>query len=414
VVRTFKEKLPEIFPGRTEVPKTLVFAKTDLHAEDIVRIMREEFGKGNAAAATKRRNRQRRTSEMFSRAAIVLGVLIAQSSAARAAGSPADAIRPNSVWEAAHGMKLTILERNGGTFRARLQAGKSDREVSGTVKGDTISWLAKDVRATSGGPGGDTFGTIRGGTIDFTWRDSTGGSGKFSLWRGFEDRTFHGPGGKTLPYKLRVPDGYDKAKRYPLVLRFDGLPAKWAWPANRGFMWRFVTSNAQAKHPCFLVAMCPQDEWWMSIPDATFHLPLSPAPSPNIRLALAMLDELMKTYSIDADRVYLVGSSNSACAVWDLLARYPKRWAAAVPMSGAGDPARIAAAKNVPIWATHGDDDKVVPVERSRELIAALKAAGGHPKYSEYRGLGHGPGIDRAMNERDLVQWLLDQKRSAR
>ena len=47
VIRTFRDKLPEIFPGRTEVPKTLVFAKTDLHAEDIVRIMREEFGKGN-------------------------------------------------------------------------------------------------------------------------------------------------------------------------------------------------------------------------------------------------------------------------------------------------------------------------------------------------------------------------------
>src|SRR6185295_182570 len=38
VVRTFRDKLPSIFPGRTEVPKTLVFAKTDLHAEDIVRI----------------------------------------------------------------------------------------------------------------------------------------------------------------------------------------------------------------------------------------------------------------------------------------------------------------------------------------------------------------------------------------
>ena len=47
VIRTFKEKLPEIFPGRTKVPKTLVFAMNDLHAEDIVRIMREEFGKGN-------------------------------------------------------------------------------------------------------------------------------------------------------------------------------------------------------------------------------------------------------------------------------------------------------------------------------------------------------------------------------
>ncbi len=48
VIRTFRDRLfTEIFPGRTEVPKTLVFAKTDLHADDIVRVMREEFGKGN-------------------------------------------------------------------------------------------------------------------------------------------------------------------------------------------------------------------------------------------------------------------------------------------------------------------------------------------------------------------------------
>jgi type I restriction enzyme R subunit len=47
VIQTFRDKLPEIFPGRTEVPKTLVFAKSDLHAEDVVRIIREEFGRGN-------------------------------------------------------------------------------------------------------------------------------------------------------------------------------------------------------------------------------------------------------------------------------------------------------------------------------------------------------------------------------
>jgi type I restriction enzyme R subunit len=48
VLRTFKEKLfTEIFPGRTEVPKTLIFAKDDNHAEDIVNIAREEFAKGN-------------------------------------------------------------------------------------------------------------------------------------------------------------------------------------------------------------------------------------------------------------------------------------------------------------------------------------------------------------------------------
>src|SRR5260370_11111499 len=39
--------MPEIFPGRTEVPKTLIYAKDDSHADDIVQIVREEFGKGN-------------------------------------------------------------------------------------------------------------------------------------------------------------------------------------------------------------------------------------------------------------------------------------------------------------------------------------------------------------------------------
>jgi type I restriction enzyme R subunit len=47
IIRTFKERLPEMFPGRQEVPKTLIFAKDDSHAEDIVAITREEFGKGN-------------------------------------------------------------------------------------------------------------------------------------------------------------------------------------------------------------------------------------------------------------------------------------------------------------------------------------------------------------------------------
>jgi type I restriction enzyme R subunit len=48
ILQTFKDRLfTEIFPGRTEVPKTLIFAKDDSHAEDIVRIVREVFGKGN-------------------------------------------------------------------------------------------------------------------------------------------------------------------------------------------------------------------------------------------------------------------------------------------------------------------------------------------------------------------------------
>ncbi|HPB90944.1 MAG TPA: type I restriction-modification enzyme R subunit C-terminal domain-containing protein [Rugosibacter sp.] len=48
IIHTFRDKLPEIFPGRTEVPKTLIFAKTDSHADDIIQTVREEFGEGNA------------------------------------------------------------------------------------------------------------------------------------------------------------------------------------------------------------------------------------------------------------------------------------------------------------------------------------------------------------------------------
>ncbi len=48
IIRAFKNHLPEIFPGRDEVPKTLIFAKTDSHADDIIQIVRQEFGEGNA------------------------------------------------------------------------------------------------------------------------------------------------------------------------------------------------------------------------------------------------------------------------------------------------------------------------------------------------------------------------------
>ena len=47
VIRAFRDKLPEIFPGRQEVPKTLIFAKTDSHADDIIQIVRQEFAEGN-------------------------------------------------------------------------------------------------------------------------------------------------------------------------------------------------------------------------------------------------------------------------------------------------------------------------------------------------------------------------------
>lgn len=47
IIRTYRDQMPEIFPGRAEIPKTLIFAKTDSHADDIINIVREEFAEGN-------------------------------------------------------------------------------------------------------------------------------------------------------------------------------------------------------------------------------------------------------------------------------------------------------------------------------------------------------------------------------
>ena len=101
----------------------------------------------------------------------------------KTAGSPADAIQPNSVWRDGNKV-LTILERKGDAFRARFDVGQGIvREVTGPIKDDKLSWLAKDVRAVRGGPGGDNFGTIHGDSIDFTWRTDNGASGQFILVR---------------------------------------------------------------------------------------------------------------------------------------------------------------------------------------------------------------------------------------
>jgi predicted peptidase len=120
---------------------------------------------------------------------------------------------------------------------------------------------------------------------------------------------------------------------------------------------------------------------------------------------------VVKQYSVDTHRVYLSGASNGACAVWCLLELDPKPWAAAVPIAGAGDPSKIAAAHRVPIWNFHGDKDTTILPQRSREMIAALKAAGGNPKYTEVSGGSHVSVIKKGYTEPDLLPWLFEQKR---
>jgi predicted peptidase len=66
--------------------------------------------------------------------------------------------------------------------------------------------------------------------------------------------------------------------------------------------------------------------------------------------------------------------------------------------------------QDVPIWAFHGDEDKAVKVQRSREMIEALKAAGAMPRYTEYASVGH-DSWTRTYSHRALYEWLFAQRK---
>ena len=67
-----------------------------------------------------------------------------------------------------------------------------------------------------------------------------------------------------------------------------------------------------------------------------------------------------------------------------MLRENPNLFAAGIPMSGEDDPTMAAKIAKIPIWAFHGAMDTAINVKGSRDMIAAIQAAGGHPRYTEY------------------------------
>jgi len=165
----------------------------------------------------------------------------------------------------------------------------------------------------------------------------------------------------------------------------------------------WTAPSTQARHPAFIIA--PQ------IPVGNVWSASGPELSLDAELVIQLIANLSREFSIDPDRVYLIGQSLGGFGVWDLIAKRPDFFAAAVPLCGGGDPARIIAARRVPIWAFHGAKDEVVAVMRSREMVAALRAAGSTIKYTEYPNTGHDVWA-RAFSEPTLPQWLFAQRRA--
>jgi predicted peptidase len=221
--------------------------------------------------------------------------------------------------------------------------------------------------------------------------------------------------GRVLPYRLYQPAVLEKGKTYPLVLFFHGAGERGS--DNRGQFERLRGLNFWEKHPCFVLApQCPKrnaegDQKWV---DTSFGAPshtMKETPAWQMKLAMEVLDQTIKSNPIDARRIYVTGLSMGGFATWEILQREAEKFAAAAPVCGGGDPAFAPKLAKLPLWVFHGAVDDVVLPIRSRDMVAAIKAAGGSPKYTEYSGAGHDVWSATYSNPA-VWDWLFAQRKT--
>jgi predicted peptidase len=137
---------------------------------------------------------------------------------------------------------------------------------------------------------------------------------------------------------------------------------------------------------------------------------------PPQRIAAAIADAV-KRFPVDPRRIYLTGISDGGSGVWDALKAWPACFAAGVPMSGMTELAGLAPIAQVPQWIFHGGQDNDTDIETgyggamvgSRAVVRAMRAEGGHPRYTEYPEEMH-PMWHRAYATEGLLPWLLSQR----
>jgi len=226
---------------------------------------------------------------------------------------------------------------------------------------------------------------------------------------GYTTHVFINAQGLSLTYYLYFPLHYISIQKYPLVLLLHGggersdpqhtstqnqqvlmhqgyvqvWSAQYSAPGN---------PDIQQHWPCFVVI--PQinlSQQWVNTSVHKGSYTQSSQPGTPLLLTKELLDALQLEYtSIDAHRLYITGLSLGGYGTWDTIERWPNYFAAAAPIAGAGDPTKAAVLTHLPIWAFHGSKDTTVPVSGSRDMINAIRAAGGNPRYTEFSGAGHG------------------------
>lgn len=236
----------------------------------------------------------------------------------------------------------------------------------------------------------------------------------------FATQSYRDMQGGSMNYYLYVPCNYDPTRSYPLVLLLHGggeIGSSASSPAqNRALLlsqpyvqvWR--SRAVQDRWPGFIVVPQLVDgNRWVEVPASHGNYQLASQPTGALLLATEIVESLQGEYrSIDPLRLYITGISSGGYGVWEAIERWPHMFAAALPLSGTGDPSKAAALANLPIWALRGAGDAYVSSTDARAMIRAIRQAGGHPRYTEFPNAGHDIWL-QAYTSPDVLSWLFSQ-----
>jgi len=201
-------------------------------------------------------------------------------------------------------------------------------------------------------------------------------------------------------YWLFLPTDYEvqaKSGGAPLLLflhggRWKNTPAELAKTKARNLPCLLETTEFAKKFPSIAVApLCKSGSMW----------------SPSQLMLL--LDHIEENYKIDKSRVYVMGHSMGGFGTWMCLNKSPERFAAAVPICGGGRPEWAGRLVNTPIWAFHGDNDSVVTIDNTSNMVEAITKAGGKSiRFTIYERAGHDIGT-RTYSNPMLYDWMFRQ-----
>jgi predicted peptidase len=242
--------------------------------------------------------------------------------------------------------------------------------------------------------------------------DKLAWEGEREKYEDYEAHTFEGSSGETLKYQVLEPRNFNPRKKYPLVVFLHGSggrgPANIRNVTDASVPAQLATDDVYGKYDAFyLVPQCPGPNTWAQ----GAWMNQRPTTRPSVQNILyELIDETVASNPIDTRRLYITGLSMGGFGTFSAVSARPDFWAAAVPVCGGWDPAEAKLLKDTPMRIFHGDEDKAVKVQYSRDMFAAIKTAGGDIEYKEYPGVGHNSWLN-AYWEPTMWKWMFAQKR---